>query len=588
MRQAIRAGELYWSDVLPAYLTLKPSTHRFLTDERVVDIAALGEALRELPSDFFDATRLLAVPSIEGFEYEPAGTCAGSRLGRLGDGTLLIEIALASAALMEVSAVVCCVLAASQKARRLLPEELIERLRLNEAQEPNDLGEIEQPANIENQVDADHEYSQESTHDALTSEDILYEEDPHHAEDDIVDPAALIAHVAFAWGTDPITLQAGNAASNGMLLNVLLAELDPPILEIHPGCSLATRVVQHESGAEAIVQKLAETGLIGRPLHLWVGPSTVINTLSPYSRDLRDALTRWAHLQPQALTLELQDRDLTLANALNEDALYHIAADFVRSAPSLYEERTRTESSVGIRRLNIGGLNMALVDLGRVDSTAVDARLGEWRAEDGALFMHLPLDLSSEDGGILPYLLKSVGKTLRSLTIVLPGMSMNAGPGCLGRPTCIIDGGSLHQIIPDSQHDDALMENVLAYANAPLQTGAILSVASSRLTHMDNLNALRQSYNVSGIIAGVGGWGAVQALQNLKLQGVLPVDYDLWFIGQHLNERGEPCLSTTSGLSALGIAKLRQLNTQAPVPDPAPLKTPAEARPAQRTVRIRV
>ena len=130
-----------------------------------------------------------------------------------------------------------------------------------------------------------------------------------------------------------------------------------------------------------LLRTLAEKGLLRLPLMVFVGRQELVDCLSPYTRDLATDLDDW---QKSNNRQEPHPRRQTHP----EDQRYITAKELVGDDKRLRDERRHAEQSVGITHYDIQlienagghdlkamGTEVAIVDLRRIDRTAVDSRL---------------------------------------------------------------------------------------------------------------------------------------------------------------------------------------------------------------------
>ena len=130
--------------------------------------------------------------------------------------------------------------------------------------------------------------------------------------------------------------------------------------------------------AEALWQEvlgaLAEVGADARPLAVWVAPLWVTDIVSPYAREVRPLLKRWAEeyagLPALAEALSTGDAPTPPIGAPRL---------FVSGNPSVREEKEKIEAAVGIYSLSDpeGTTVARIVDGARLDAASVDPRLGD-------------------------------------------------------------------------------------------------------------------------------------------------------------------------------------------------------------------
>ena len=235
---------------------------------------------------------------------------------------------------------------------------------------------------------------------------------------DLGDPA-LIVPMALRLGVD--TEMLAMACSEDDTLWPRLAQLAQ-----HPfSVRLLSRNLHVASArAEALWQDLltalAEVDADHRPLAVWVAPLWVADLVSPYTREVRPLLTRWAAEQEElsALAAKLSEGD--------EDAAYLCADLFASVHREVREEKEGAEANVGIVTLHDsdGRALGKVIECSRLDAVNVDQRLGDLaRLTPPAPIV---LVLASGDPDIayaLQRLLCEVNAPFSSVTICAPALT---------------------------------------------------------------------------------------------------------------------------------------------------------------------
>ena len=342
-----------------------------------------------------------------------------------------------------------------------------------------------------------------------------------------------------------------------------------------------------ERAGQRIASLLAESGYLTRPVHLWVGPGAVTECLSPYARDLRDALRTWAlqkaHEKHSPLAEDLHEPSMQPS----EDELYAIAHDFLRSDPRLPQERETAERSVGLTRHVVDGISLETIDLARIDLDLCDARLNVGYIPSPApVLLRLDPDPSDPDAFLLRSLLDTLGPTIASVTIVLEGSLLRGPPGSVLLPHLLIRWAGEQKLAPPATAPFD-PEDLNGYANGPVQRGAVLSVPSAALLSREHVDEVRQRYDVAAI--DVGGDGMIDALNDALWAGTLgPEPCAGWvLVGTERVSTGRLSVASQSGTSAVAVARLRALFAPPPEP-PARTREPARRLPSSRPpIRIK-
>ncbi len=575
--RAARLGRLDPYDLLEAYAQLEPSSHPELKNPRKLDLAAVVTALGGLPAAFVGAPRVMLVPRLDAFSHEPLPS-PGARAGRLGDGTLLCEARFGKLSLMGVAAALCALTHELDKARNLLPMADEEA-----GADEGELGAFE-PEETLVQIGG-HRARAEQAPDDDTDEP-LEEMDELEGTDEAEDlaPPRDLSVIAFTLGVDEAQLRAADAETGGALVEILTTDWELPEVLLHADLDESAQKKRAEHRQGRIVARLAEMGLAGRPLHVWVGPPALTDCLSPYSRELRQPMLSWAEAHP-----ELVGEDVVLdTSALGEDLLYALTADFLATDGRLTDERLEADRSVGIQRYEIDGLPFELIDLGRVDASVIDARLTRWQVGDPApVCLRLGPDLEDAGGG-LATLLATLRDSLASVTVVLEATALEAPPGVVLVPDVMLTWAGEHAVaVPGANRGE---EAELASLAEGVQVGgALLSIPHASLLSSPHVSGLAQRYKVRGI--DLGGGAAVGVLADAIWAGMLGPDVELTWaaVATQYVRSGRPSVATLSGQTALAISRLRKISAaSAPPPPPEP---PRRERPRSggggRAVRIK-
>lgn len=569
-----RQGRLDPYELLETYVELEPSCHGRLAEPRVIDLDALTTALGSLPAELVTAPRVLVVPRLAAFGHRPVSSASGAA-GVLADGTLLLEARFGLLSLVGITGALCAIAHELDKARTLSPpdeadlfgadEELVQiaggRRRRGRDVEHDD--ESDEPDTGREGDDPDDEGAEPRPVDGLSSSD-------------------TVARLAFTLGLDELRLRAADASLGGRLLTVLAPAWELPPVAVH--AELDTRACRRrvEVRAERVAASLAEMGLATRRLHLWVGSTAITSCLSPYSRELRDALLAWAAAHPDQL-----GADLDLAQPASEDTLYALAADFIASDPRLSVERDAADRTVGIQRLEADGLPFELVDLGRVDPRLCDARLGAFGPPaDAPVLVRQSSDLEDGSGAGLAALLRLLAAQVASVTVLLEGTALEQPPGTVLLPAAAMRwAGESLVFLPGARAPNAGDFGGLAPGVVP--GGVVLSAAHTSLLSTSHLAELARTHALCAV--DVGGAATLGAVAEVVAAGALAPSCALHFglVATELVGSGRPSIASTTGLTAYAITTLREiLGGGSTRPD----ATPPRGRPrpsSGRTVRLK-
>lgn len=604
--RAARRGWLDIEELLETYARLQPTGHPELANVRKVDVVAAANALASLPIELMESEKVLVVPRLDAFPHEPVRAAAGMRGGLLSDGTLLLEAQLGVVSLVDLAATLCALQHEVYKALALLPSELLEDAaespdvldeyladddalmdELEAEPETHAAPEADAPAqpepDVPAQADSEPEPETPATGDDFRSDDDDGDDDDASEE---VDEAAL-SHLAFAWGTDPDTLWRGNVASEGTLLHLLLGHAQLPRIEVHADLEPGAIAGRKQATAQRMLSTLAEMGLLSRPVHLWIGSGVLTECLSPYARDMRPLLHRWVAHAPEALGEDLAG----IEGPLREDAMYAAAHDFVRCDSRLVDEREAADRTAGVMRFCIDDVAFECIDLSRIDLDVCDARLAQWGVETPApVILRLPADLGDPEANLLRALLEALGPVVASATVLLQGTVLTGAPGTVLLPHLLLRWAGEQKIsLPVASSFDA--DDFHGYTDSAVQHGAVLSVPSASLVSARRIAELQQQLNIAAIE--VGGAGALGALNDALWCGTLSTDAKIsWvLVSTQQTSTGRPSVASLAGMSAVAIAKLREVVAPVP-PQPEPVVTqeptqPRRAAPSRRAIRIK-
>ena len=568
-----RQGRLDPYELLETYVELEPSGHARLAEPRVIDLDALTTALGSLPAELVTAPRVLVVPRLSAFGHRPVPSASGAA-GVLADGTLLLEARFGQLSLVGLAAALCAIAHELDKARTLNPPD-----------EEDLFGGQEPLVQIGGTRRGDSHQTNANEH---ASDDQATEPRPLDVDGDVDGlsgsgaPTDSIAALAFSLGLDEQRLRAADVALEGRLLTVLSPAWELPPVAVH--AELETRACRRrvEGRAQRVAASLAELGLATRRLHVWVGSGAVTSCVSPYSRELRDALLAWGAAHP-----ELVGADIDLGLPASEDTLYALAADFLASDLALGVERDAADRTVGIQRLEADGLPFELVDLQRVEPRVCDARLGAFGPPaDAPVLVRVSTDLEDDTGAGLSSLLRLLAEHVASVTVLLEGTALEHPPGAVLLPAAAMRwAGESLVVLPGARAPNAGDFGGLAPGVVP--GGVVLSAAHTSLLSTAHLAELARAYALRAV--DVGGAATLGAVAEVVATGTLPPSCALhWaLVATELVGSGRPSVASTGGLAAYAITALREIlggGSQRPAPT-APRDRP---RPSSgRTVRLK-
>lgn len=341
-----------------------------------------------------------------------------------------------------------------------------------------------------------------------------------------------------------------------------------PALRVHPDLTDASCEALGQSRGRAILGLLAEMGLAGRPWHLWLGPKTPQARLSPYVRDLGEALWRWG--ETHGLVAPGDAAEPTTVAGRSPIELYRLAEAFVASYGGLAAERSTAERSVGITQARIDGLDVAVIDLSRAVPELWDVRLPQnnpWhhadRAQAPLLVQIDTMDDASDErehAAMVTRLCLALGVTLSCVTVCKNGLLTREEADHL-QASSLLDTTCDRSLPCDGTADDAA-----ACADALPYT--LDAVSDAKIWANEPID------EPLAAAARVAGGGHLWArLLRLKHRGVMQKRAPLQL---HLVRRHSPV-----GADAIAIHYLRDLLTR---PTPAPAQS-EESKTAAAVIR---
>ncbi|MBN1961263.1 MAG: hypothetical protein JW841_09965 [Deltaproteobacteria bacterium] len=572
IKKAAHLGEIDPYELLPSYAVLAPASHPQLNNLRQLDLEALVETLKNLPEEFFTTPQILIVPRVAAFTHTPLN--AGNTIvGMLSDGTLIFEARLGLFSLISLIKKCCIIAYELQKVRELHPLTKINN-NFDEQDDKNDDDDDDDDNND------DDDFADDSNNDDDDNIDLFDLTDEPSAEE----LAATITQLAFNIGVDEALLKQANLDSNGFLLPLLLHEWEMPTILVHADFdnTVSKNIVTKKS--ERIVATIAEMGLLHREIHLWLGPANITNCVSPYTRELRHPITSWA--QANAANI-LNDVDI---QQIDEDSLYALGADFLKTDERLADERANADRTVGIMRHEIDGINFEIIDCGRLDTSVIDERLLDWQSPPEApVLLRLDHDLGDNYNYGLAHLLSLIGSKLISITIALEVTALSHNPGAIFFPDAVINWAG-EQIIQPPKKLSMITLDINEQDIQIINSGSILSVPNAELLSPSHLNELKQNYATHAVA--INAANTLHTIVACSLNNTLSPSIELCcaFIATNYLAPGRPDLTTIRSYSALALSKLQSLSYTPPaVPKPAPPSpAPKKPTPSNRAFRLRV
>lgn len=575
VRRAAKRGELDVGALIDSYMALAPAGHPHLDEPRKIALATLVDAIQSLPRGFLDHQDVRLVPDLSRYDLRRIPS-QGPAAGVLEDGTLLIEARNGMSSLLSFSATVCALAVEWSKIRTLLAH----------WSDPEETPEEDPEASLHENYDDDH----------APNPNEAVEDDTEHGsapaipasvgdeaaaifDDEIADFASPveIGTLAFELGIDERDFLDASSKTHGTFHELIERELRLPSLRMHADLSPRIAAKRGSARARYVHDQLVEAGFGERPVHLWIGDSVVTDCLSPYPRDLREPLLHWASTGPEQLGNDLRvDDDL-----VDEATLYALMRDFLTVDALLHDERAAAEGSVGIERCGRGSGALEMIDLDRIDPTAIDARLVEWHSASGAVLLRIPRPVDDGAEEQIRAMLDAFGSQLESITLTLEGSFIqHHGVDTVLLPRLLL-GWEGEEKITSPLPGALRAEEFMGLASTSPQT--VLSVPTASLLNARHIEALSAAYGVGAIEKG--GAGILGAIRDAAWRGALlptcSVSWTLTAAGRRVGTRTD--LATLRSLSGIAIALLRwiggnatdSLDPQPPEPEKERAKVPS-------------
>ena len=395
------------------------------------------------------------------------------------------------------------------------------------------------------------------------------------------DPSLIVEHMALALGVDPASLLEASDATNGVLMAWLTSSGALPVLTVHPDLAPNAIAARATAAAHRVLSALAESGLAGRQAHLWLGPAWLSDCLSPYARELRPALLQWASSQDELIGADVV-RTLQ-SGVAGEDALYAITHDMLRARPQLRDERDAADRTVGIYR----GDDFELIDLSRIELGTCDPRVASLSGMDeGAVLVRVSAPPDDTSGDYVRALVG--GMQLTRATVVLEGMALAGGAGALVVPELVMQWAG-ESVIAFKSRDVWDDEALLAFADARIGRGAVLSALAASLLSAEHVEALSRRVKLSGVE--VGQLGVLRGLAELGWSERLQIPIALALVGTEHVATERPSIPSIAGVSALAIASLAEPRAPFVPPSYEPIVSPPATKrappPRGRGMRIK-
>ncbi|MEL7305917.1 MAG: hypothetical protein AAGJ56_08805 [Myxococcota bacterium] len=598
LRRALRRGELDISELLDCYVDLEPSGHRHLGNPRKVSLETLSDVLRRLPALFTHVHEVRLVLDLGGFEVEPLPG-SGSRSGVMPDGSLLIEMPHGASSVVSFVSSVCALTVEWGKIQSILgsrprsatadyaPESAAEAVAAAGIDGATPERELP-PQDAEVDLDAEHGVDRDPVVDAeataVTSTHVASGADPGDdgGTEAAAHPVADVSELAFELGVDERALMNASAATRGVLYELLSEPVSLPRIRTHADLDHAEYERRGTELGRRLAESLVAQGLQGRPIHIWLGSDVLTDCLSPYARELREALLTWARSHPDRLGSDLSH----LPQLVDESTVYAVMRDFFRNHPEVENERREADATVGIIQQRIDTVSYEWIDLRRIESSVFDARILHWQIDDDAIMLRIAPPAGGHAGAMLQALLQELTPELRSITALLEGTLLQASsPAAIVLPQLLIEWAGERKVnLPGVRR--LAPEDFMGLAESSVTSGAVLSMPTATLLNAEHIEALARSYRVAALA--LGGSELIQTLNDALWSGRIDPEVPIaWALINDAHTAGRPAVASLTAASAVAIALLRQIGAPPHIEAP-PEPEPEKPRPMSRTAfRIR-
>jgi hypothetical protein len=210
------------------------------------------------------------------------------------------------------------------------------------------------------------------------------------------DLTGVAARLALALGFDTTAMLAAVARQPSLIERIVRLAQHPQLQVVKTRGITRTRQTERAEGLwRELLAGLASLGADSRPLIIWVAPLWTADLVTPYVREVRPLLSKWARNNAALENLgELVERG-------DDDAAYLCANLLTLMDREVRDERESSDETVGVFTLQDGrGERMAkVIDCARLEANAIDPRVGDIAKLSGEAPLVLLLNEADPDIG---------------------------------------------------------------------------------------------------------------------------------------------------------------------------------------------
>lgn len=211
-----------------------------------------------------------------------------------------------------------------------------------------------------------------------------------------IDRRGMATRLALALGVDAPALMAAVERRPAVLDRLVRLVQQPHLPQLKTRGINRSRDTQRAKALwREVLSGLAALDADNRPIVVWVAPLWVGDLVSPYVREVRPLLTRWASENAALESLG------ALIHSGDADAAYLCANLLASFDRNVRDEKENADASVGIFSINDPeGVAVAkVIDTGRLEANALDPRVGDVAGLVGPAPIVLVLNDSDPDVG---------------------------------------------------------------------------------------------------------------------------------------------------------------------------------------------
>ena len=210
------------------------------------------------------------------------------------------------------------------------------------------------------------------------------------------DMSEVAVRLALALGVDKAVMLAAVARQPSLIERIVRLAQHPQLQVVKTRGITRTRHTERAEGLwRELLAGLASLGADTRPLIIWVAPLWAADLVTPYVREVRPLLGKWASSNAALANLgELVERG-------DEDAVYLCANLLTLFDREVRDERESSDQTVGVFTLHDSkGERMAkVIDCARLEANAIDPRIGDIAKLSGEAPLVLLLNEADPDIG---------------------------------------------------------------------------------------------------------------------------------------------------------------------------------------------